>query len=96
MSSGSTIKCRDGRVALVFYGPTGERRVSLPKCVLRIEADFEVLPLLPMNSGLQITNIVRDELDAYHTSWQAIVIHKKIGNSGSKPTAQDLTRTWRT
>ena len=78
MSSGSTIKCWDGRVALVFYGPTGERRVSLPKCVLRIEADTEVLPLLQMNSGLQITNIVRDELDAYHPSQQAKVIHKKM------------------
>ena len=79
MSSGSTIECRDGHVALVFYGPTGEfRRVFLPKCVLRIEADFEVLPLLPMNSGLQITNIVRDELDAYHPSQQAKAIHKKM------------------
>ena len=78
MSSGSTIKCPDGRVALVFYGPTGEERVSLPKCVLRIEAGFEVLPLLPMNSGLQITNIVRGELDAYHPSRQAKVIHKKM------------------
>ena len=81
MSFGSTIKCPHGRVALVFYEPTGEQRVSLPECVLRIEAGeagFEVLPLLPMNSGLQITNIVRDELDAYHTSRQAIVIHKKM------------------
>ena len=78
MSSGSTIKCRDGRVALVFYGPTGERRVPLPECVLRIEAECEVLPLLPMNSGSQITNTVRDELDAYHPSQQAKVIHKKM------------------
>ena len=78
MSSGSTIKCPDGRVALVFYGPTGERRVFLPKCVLHIEADTEVSPLLEMNSGLQITNIVRDELDAYHPSQQAKVIHKKM------------------
>ena len=81
MSFGSTIKCPHGRVALVFYEPTGEQRVSLPECVLRIEAGeagFEVLPLLPMNSGLQITNIVRDELDAYHPSQQAKVIHKKM------------------
>ena len=79
MSSGSTIECPGGHVALVFYGSAGElRRIFLPKCVLHIEADTEVSPLLEMNSGLQITNIVRDELDAYHTSWQAIVIHKKM------------------
>ena len=79
MSSGSTIECPDGHVALVFYGSAGElRRIFLPKCVLHIEADTEVSPLLEMNSGLQITNIVRDELDAYHTSRQAIVIHKKM------------------
>ena len=79
MSSGSTIECRDGHVALVFYGPTGElRRVFLPKCVLHIKADTEVLPLLPMNSGLQITNTVWDELAAYHPSQQAKAIHKKM------------------
>ena len=79
MSSGSTIECPDGHVALVFYGPTGElRRIFLPKCVLHIEADTEVSPLLEMNSGLQITNIVRDELDAYHPSQQAKAIHKKM------------------
>ena len=79
MSSGSTIECPDGHVALVFYGSAGElRRIFLPKCVLHIEADTEVSPLLEMNSGLQITNIVRDELDAYHPSQQAKVIHKKM------------------
>ena len=79
MSSGSTIECPDGHVALVFYGSAGElRRIFLPKCVLHIEADTEVSPLLEMNSGLQITNIVRDELDAYHPSRQAKVIHKKM------------------
>ena len=79
MSSGSTIECPDGHVALVFYGSAGDlRRIFLPKCVLHIEADTEVSPLLEMNSGLQITNIVRDELDAYHPSRQAKVIHKKM------------------
>jgi len=79
MSSGSTIECPDGHVALVFYGSAGElRRIFLPKCVLHIEADTEVSPLLEMNSGLQITNTVRDELDAYHPSQQAKVIHKKM------------------
>ena len=79
MSSGSTIECPDGHVALVFYGSAGElRRIFLPKCVLHIEADTEVSPFLEMSSGLQITNNVRDELGAYHTSRQAIVIHEKM------------------
>ena len=79
MSSGSTIECPDGHVALVFYGSAGElRRIFLPKCVLHIKADTDVSPLLQMNSGLQITNTVRHELDAYHPSQQAKAIHKKM------------------
>ena len=63
----------------MFYGPTGEfRRVFLPNCVLHIQADTDVSPLLQMNSGLQITNTVRHELDAYHPSQQAKAIHKKM------------------
>ena len=79
MVSRRTIKYQEGHAAVVIYGPAGEHQcIPLPDCVLHIEADTEVSPFLKMNSGLKITNNVRDELGAYHTSRQAIVIHEKM------------------
>ena len=79
MVSRRTIKCQEGHAAVVFYGPAGERQcIPLPDCNLYLVADTLVPPFLKMNSGLQIKNNVRDELGAYHTSQQAIVIHEKM------------------